>query len=108
MSRLMALVLTVLAGLNGGTRQRALWQADLQIRSLTISEANGNLARHDHAGGEISAGPGDRLAPDLEEISLATTTRAVRFPPDPEPDDLRGQWKSHRPRGRGERARGRA
>jgi hypothetical protein len=43
MSRLVALVLTVLAGLNAGARQRVLWQADLQIRSLTVSEEKGNL-----------------------------------------------------------------
>ena len=43
MSRLVALVLTVLAGLGAETRQRVLWQADLQIRSLLVSEEKGNL-----------------------------------------------------------------
>ena len=43
MSRLVALVLTVLAGLNAGARQRVLWQSDLQILSLTVSQEKGNL-----------------------------------------------------------------
>jgi len=64
MSRLMALVLTVLAGLNGGTRQRALWQADLQIRSLTISEANGNLTARVVVASEL----GDALAARVEVL----------------------------------------
>jgi hypothetical protein len=43
MSRLVALVLTVLAGWNAAARQRVLWQSDLQIRSLTVTEEKGNL-----------------------------------------------------------------
>jgi hypothetical protein len=38
-----AFVAIVLAGLGLGGRQHLLWQADLQIRSLTISEEKGNL-----------------------------------------------------------------
>lgn len=43
MSRILALVLTLLAGWNAGARQRVLWQSDLQIRSLTVTEEKGNL-----------------------------------------------------------------
>ena len=39
-----AWMVSLVAGLGlGGRRQQLLWQADLQIRSLRVSAANGNL-----------------------------------------------------------------
>jgi hypothetical protein len=38
-----ALAVSVLASLGLGLRQHPLWQADLQIRSLTVTEEKGNL-----------------------------------------------------------------
>ncbi|HEY9383070.1 MAG TPA: hypothetical protein VIP80_06110 [Gemmatimonadales bacterium] len=61
MSRLLALVLTVLAALNGGTRQRVLWQADLQIRSLTVSVEKGNLTARVVVGAEMGEALGARV-----------------------------------------------
>ncbi len=61
MSRLLALVLTVLAAVNGGTRQRVLWQADLQIRSLTVSEAKGNLTARVVVAAEMGEALGARV-----------------------------------------------
>jgi hypothetical protein len=43
MSWFTALVGSLLASLGFGLRQHPLWQADLQIRSLTVSEDKGNL-----------------------------------------------------------------
>jgi len=43
MERFIALVVSVLASLGLAARQHLLWQADLQIRSLTVSEDKGNL-----------------------------------------------------------------
>jgi hypothetical protein len=44
MDRVIAVVVSVLAGLGLGQQgQHPLWQADLQIRSLVVSEARGNL-----------------------------------------------------------------
>ena len=43
MDRFAALLLSALAALGPGARQRPLWQADLQIRSLTVSEDKGHL-----------------------------------------------------------------
>jgi hypothetical protein len=47
MQRFTAVLVSGFAGLGLGTHQQvpqyALWQADLQIRSLTVSEAKGNL-----------------------------------------------------------------
>jgi len=43
MDRFITLVVSILAGLGLGLRQHSLWQADLQIRSLTVSEAKGQL-----------------------------------------------------------------
>ena len=43
MDRFIALVASILAGLGLGLRQHPLWQSDLQIRSLTVSEAKGQL-----------------------------------------------------------------
>ena len=43
MERFAAVLVSLLAALNPGARQRTLWQADLQIRSLTVSEDKGNL-----------------------------------------------------------------
>jgi hypothetical protein len=61
MSRLFALVLTVLAAVNGGTRQRVLWQADLQILSLTVSEAKGNLTARVVVAAEMGEALGARV-----------------------------------------------
>jgi len=43
MDRFAALLVSVLATLGPDARQRPLWQADLQIRSLTVSQDRGNL-----------------------------------------------------------------
>ena len=43
MFRFAALLVSVLAAPGPGARQRPLWQADLQIRSLTVSQDRGNL-----------------------------------------------------------------
>ena len=44
MERFAALLLSLASALGlGSARQRPLWQADLQIRSLTVSEEKGNL-----------------------------------------------------------------
>ena len=61
MSRLVALVLTVLAGLNAGARQRVLWQSDLQIRSLTVSEEKGNLMARVVVAAEMGEALGARV-----------------------------------------------
>jgi len=61
MNRLVALVLTVLAGLNAGARQRVLWQSDLQIRSLTVSEEKGNLTARVVVAVEMGEALGARL-----------------------------------------------
>lgn len=62
MERLTALVLSILAGLGLTTRQHLLWQADLQIRSLTISEEKGNLTARVVVASEF----GEALAARLE------------------------------------------
>jgi hypothetical protein len=61
MSRLLALVLTVLAAWKGGTRQRVLWQSDLQIRSLTVSMENGNLTARVVVAAEMGEALGARV-----------------------------------------------
>ena len=61
MTRLLALVLTVLAVLRPGTRQRVLWQADLQVRSLTVSEAKGNLTARVVVAAEVGEALGVRV-----------------------------------------------
>jgi hypothetical protein len=61
MTRLLALVLTVLAALRPGTRQRVLWQADLQVRSLTVSEAKGNLTARVVVAAEVGEALGVRV-----------------------------------------------
>ena len=61
MTRLLALVLTVLAGWNANTRQRVLWQADLQIRSLTVSEEKGNLTARVVVAAEMGEALGARV-----------------------------------------------
>jgi hypothetical protein len=43
MEGLMALTMLLLAGLSPGIRQRILWQADLQVRSVRVSQEKGNL-----------------------------------------------------------------
>jgi hypothetical protein len=64
MDRFIALIVSVLASLGVGARQQMLWQADLQIRSLTISEANGNLT----ARVVVSAEIGEALAARVEVL----------------------------------------
>lgn len=62
MDRFTAMVMIIVASLGFGTRQHLLWQADLQIRSLTITEANGNLTARVVVASEI----GEALAARLE------------------------------------------
>ncbi len=62
MERFAALVVSILAGLGPTTRQHLLWQADLQIRSLTISEEKGNLTARVVVASEF----GEALAARLE------------------------------------------
>lgn len=59
-----ALMVSVLAGLGLGTRQHLLWQADLQIRSLTITEEKGNLIARVMVAVEL----GDALAVRVEVL----------------------------------------
>ena len=44
MERFTALVVVIFSSLGLGNRQHLLWQADLLVRSLTITEEKGNLA----------------------------------------------------------------
>ena len=64
MSRLVALVLTVLAGWNAGDRQRVLWQSDLQIVSLTVTQEKGNLTARVVVAAEI----GEALAARVDVL----------------------------------------
>lgn len=59
-----ALMMSVLAVLGLGTRQHLLWQADLQIRSLIVSEDKGNLT----ARVVVSAEVGEALAARVEVL----------------------------------------
>jgi len=61
MDRLIAVIVGVLASLGVGARQQMLWQADLQIRSLTISEANGNLTARVVVAAEFGEALGTRV-----------------------------------------------
>ncbi|HEU5219049.1 MAG TPA: hypothetical protein VFU23_10345 [Gemmatimonadales bacterium] len=61
MIRLGALVLSLLAALSAGSRQRILWQADLQIRSLTVSEEKGNLTARVVVAAEMGDALGARV-----------------------------------------------
>ena len=61
MIRLGALVMALLAALHAGTRQRILWQADLQILSLTVSEAKGNLTARVVVAAEMGEALGARV-----------------------------------------------
>jgi hypothetical protein len=61
MSRLVALVLSILAGLNAASRQRVLWQSDLQIQSLTVSEEKGNLMARVVVAAEMGEALGARV-----------------------------------------------
>jgi len=61
MDRLIAVIVGVLASLGVGARQQMLWQADLQIRSLTISEANGNLTARVVVAAEFGEALGARV-----------------------------------------------
>jgi hypothetical protein len=61
MSRLGALILTVVAGMTEGAQQRVLWQADLQIRSLTISMEKGNLTARVVIAAEMGEALGARV-----------------------------------------------
>lgn len=68
MSRRSALLAVCLSGLSLGARERArqypLWQADLQVRHLTVSEARGNLT----ARVVIVAENGEALAARVEVL----------------------------------------
>ena len=64
MERFAALLVSVLAALGPGARQRTLWQADLQIRSLTVSEDKGNLT----ARVVVAAEFGEALAARVEML----------------------------------------
>ena len=44
-----------------GTQQFTLWQADLQVRSLTVSEENGNLRARVVVGAEVGEALGARV-----------------------------------------------
>ena len=59
MDRLLV-VIGALGGLWAGLQQRPLWQADLQVRSLTISERRGNLTARVVVGAEIGEALGAR------------------------------------------------
>ena len=62
MERFATVLVSLLAALNPGARQRTLWQADLQIRSLTVSEDKGNLTARVVVGAEF----GEALAARVE------------------------------------------
>jgi hypothetical protein len=62
MEGLTAMLVVIFAGLGLGTRQHLLWQADLQIRSLTITEEKGNLTARVVVASEL----GEALAARLE------------------------------------------
>jgi hypothetical protein len=64
MDRFIALVAAILAGLRPGVRQHPVWQADLMIRSLTVSEVKGNLT----ARVIVSAESGEALAARVEVL----------------------------------------
>ena len=64
MFRFAALLVSVLAAPGPGARQRPLWQADLQIRSLTVSEDRGNLT----ARVIVTAEVGEALAARVEVL----------------------------------------
>lgn len=61
MHRLAALVVSLLSGLGLGLRQRSLWQADLQIRSLTVTEEKGNLTARVVVSAEVGEALGARV-----------------------------------------------
>jgi hypothetical protein len=61
MTRLLALALSVLAGWLPGNRQRVLWQADVQIRSLTVSQEKGNLTARVVVAAEMGEALGVRV-----------------------------------------------
>ena len=65
MRRLTALVLSGVAGLGLGPHEAApqyvLWQADLQVRSLTVSAENGNLTARMVVGTEAGEALGARV-----------------------------------------------
>ena len=61
MHRLVALVMSLLSGLGLGARQRALWQADLSILSLTVTEAKGNLTARVVVSAEVGEALGARV-----------------------------------------------
>ena len=64
MDRFAALLVSVLATLGPDARQRPLWQSDLQIRSLTVSEDRGNLT----ARVIVTAEVGEALAARVEVL----------------------------------------
>ena len=64
MERFTALLVSVLAALGLEARQRPLWQADLQIRSLTVSADKGHLT----ARVVVTAESGEALAAWVEVL----------------------------------------
>ena len=61
MSRLLALVAAVLAAWHPESRQRVLWQSDLQVRSLTVTEDKGNLTARVVVAAEMGEALGVRV-----------------------------------------------
>jgi hypothetical protein len=61
MHRLVALVMSLLSGLGLSARQRALWQADVMIRSLTVTEEKGNLTARVVVAVEVGEALGARV-----------------------------------------------
>lgn len=61
MERFAAVLVSLLAALNLGARQRTLWQADLQIRSLTVSADKGNLTARVVVAAEFGEALGARV-----------------------------------------------
>jgi hypothetical protein len=61
MDRFIAAIVSLLASLGVGARQQMLWQADLQIRSLIVSEANGKLTARVVVSAELGEALGARV-----------------------------------------------
>ena len=61
MDRFIAVIFSVLASLGVGARQQMLWQADLQIRSLVVSEVNGKLIARVVVSAELGEALGARV-----------------------------------------------
>jgi len=61
MDRFIAVIVCALASLGVGARQQMLWQADLQIRSLIVSEVNGKLIARVVVSAELGEALGARV-----------------------------------------------